>query len=138
ENFSLSNVKRSEPYRIDVSLQKLRAGATIVLKNVFFDSGKSELKQESQVELNKLAELLQANPDKNIEIGGHTDDVGSDENNQALSQQRSEAVVNYLTTKGIIASRLTAKGYGESKPVASNSSEEGRAQNRRTEFKIVQ
>lgn len=138
ENFSLSNVKRSEPYRIDVSLQKLRAGATIVLKNVFFDSGKSELKQESQVELNKLAELLQANPDKNIEIGGHTDDVGSDENNQALSQQRSEAVVNYLTTKGIIASRLTAKGYGESKPVASNSSEDGRAQNRRTEFKIVQ
>lgn len=138
ENFSLSNAKRSEPYRIDVSLQKLRPGASIVLNNVFYDSGKADLKQESQVELNKLVELLQANPEKNIEIGGHTDDVGSDANNITLSQQRSEAVVNYLISKGINASRLTAKGYGESNPVASNANEEGRAKNRRTEFKIIQ
>ncbi|MFM7105607.1 MAG: OmpA family protein, partial [Flavobacteriales bacterium] len=135
--FSLTQTKRSEPYRIDVSLQKLRAGATIVLKNVFFDSGKSDLKPESQVELDKLVGLLKDNPEKTIEIGGHTDDVGSDANNLSLSQQRSESVVAYLVNKGIDASRLTAKGYGESLPVGSNATEEGRALNRRTEFKIL-
>jgi outer membrane protein OmpA-like peptidoglycan-associated protein len=137
ENFSLTHGTRSEPYRIDVSLQKLRAGATIVLKNVFFDSGKSELKPESQIELNKLVELLKENPEKSIEIGGHTDDVGSDANNLALSQKRSEAVVAYLVSKGIDTTRLSAKGYGEASPIGSNTTEEGRALNRRTEFKIM-
>jgi outer membrane protein OmpA-like peptidoglycan-associated protein len=121
-----------------VSLQKLRAGATVILKNVFFDSGKSDLKPESQVELNKLVLLLKENLNTKIEIGGHTDDIGTESANLVLSQQRSESVVAYLISKGVESGRLTAKGYGESVPVSNNSSEEGRAQNRRTEFKILQ
>jgi outer membrane protein OmpA-like peptidoglycan-associated protein len=138
ENFSLKNYTAMKPYQLEILLQKLRPGASIVLNNVFFETNKWDLKPESLVELNRLVDLLSANPDKKIEIGGHTDNVGSDDANLTLSQNRSKAVVDYLVKKGIDASRLTSKGYGETTPIANNDTDEGRSKNRRTEFKIIQ
>jgi outer membrane protein OmpA-like peptidoglycan-associated protein/predicted negative regulator of RcsB-dependent stress response len=138
ENFSLVDYKSLEPYRLDIELQKLRPGATIVLNNVFFETNKWDLKPESKAELNKLADLLRANPTKKVEISGHTDNVGNDAANQTLSDNRAASVVTYLVGQGVAATQLTSKGYGETKPVASNDTEEGRAKNRRTEFKILE
>jgi len=138
ENFSLKNFSGYEPYRLDVQLQKLRPGATIVLNNVFFETAKWELKPESMVELDRLVALLKANPEKKIEIGGHTDNVGSDETNLTLSNNRAQSVVDYLIKKGITSTRLTAKGYGETQPIDTNDTEAGRAKNRRTEFRVIE
>lgn len=138
ENFSLKKHTGVQPFELKIALQKLRPGAKIVLKNIFFETNKYELKTESKAELDKLVLLLQSNPEKKVEIGGHTDNVGSDEANLQLSQNRANSVVEYLIKAGIPATRLTAKGYGETVPVADNSTEEGRAQNRRTEFTILE
>ncbi len=138
ENFSLKNYNSYEPYRLEIQLQKLRPGATIVLNNVFFETNKFDLLPSSKIELDRLVSLLQANPDKKIEIGGHTDNVGSDETNLTLSNQRATSVVAYLTSKGVAADRLSAKGYGETMPIATNDTDAGRAKNRRTEFKVIQ
>jgi outer membrane protein OmpA-like peptidoglycan-associated protein len=137
ENFSLKNYNRIEPFKLDVNLQPIKAGATVVLNNIFFDSNSYTLLPTSHVELDALAKLLRANPSMNIEIGGHTDNVGSDTDNQVLSERRAVAVVEYLTSKGIEASRLQSKGYGESDPIETNDTEAGRAKNRRTEFRIL-
>lgn len=107
------------------------------LENVYFDFGKATLRPESYTALNELANMLKAKPKITIEIGGHTDNVGDDQSNLTLSQNRAESVRAYLINKGISGSRMTAKGYGESKPVASNDTDEGRQQNRRTEVKIL-
>lgn len=138
ENFSLKDHFDAQPYRRDVELKKLRKGAEVVLRNVFFDSNSSELKPESQVELDKLVAMLNATPAVRIEIGGHTDNVGSEEANLLLSENRAKAVVSYLISKGVAASRLTARGYGESVPVDSNDTEAGRASNRRTQMTVVE
>jgi outer membrane protein OmpA-like peptidoglycan-associated protein len=138
ENFSLKNFNGYDPYRLDVQLQKLRPGATIVLNNVFFETNKWELKPESMIELDRLVSLLKGNPEKKIEIGGHTDNVGSDEANLTLSNNRAQSVVDYLIKKGIATTRLTAKGYGETLPIATNDTDAGRAKNRRTEFKVIE
>ncbi len=138
ENFSLKNFSGYEPYRLDVQLQKLRPGATIVLNNVFFETSKWELKPESMIELDRLVLLLKNNPEKKIEIGGHTDNVGSDEANLTLSNNRAQSVVDYLVKKGIAVNRLTAKGYGETVPIATNDTEMGRSKNRRTEFRVIE
>lgn len=138
ENFSLKNFSGYEPYKLNVQLQKLRPGASIVLNNVFFETNKYDLLPTSMIELDRLVTLLQQNPEKKIEIGGHTDNVGSDEANLLLSDQRAASVVSYLVKKGIAADRLTAKGYGETMPVATNDTDAGRAKNRRTEFKVIQ
>jgi outer membrane protein OmpA-like peptidoglycan-associated protein len=138
ENFSLKNFTGYEPYKLNIQLQKLRPGATIVLNNVFFETNKFDLLPTSMIELDRLVTLLQQNPDKKIEIGGHTDNVGSDEANLLLSDQRAASVVSYLVKKGVAADRLTAKGYGETMPVATNDTDAGRAKNRRTEFKVIQ
>ena len=138
ENFSLKNFSGYEPYRLDVQLQKLRPGATIVLNNVFFETSKWELKPESMIELDRLVVLLKNNPEKKIEIGGHTDNVGSDEANLTLSNNRAQSVVDYLVKKGIAVNRLTAKGYGETVPIATNDTEIGRSKNRRTEFRVIE
>jgi outer membrane protein OmpA-like peptidoglycan-associated protein/tetratricopeptide (TPR) repeat protein len=138
ENFSLKNFSGYDPYRLDVQLQKLRPGASIVLNNVFFETNKWELKPESMVELDRLAMLLQSNPEKKIEIGGHTDNVGSDDANLTLSNNRAQSVVDYLIKKGIPTARLSAKGYGETQPIATNDTDAGRAKNRRTEFKVIE
>lgn len=138
ENFSLKNYTSMEPFMLDIKLQKLRPGAQIVLQNVFFETAKADLKPESKIELNKLVDLLKANPEKKVEIGGHTDNVGADAANQVLSDNRAKAVVDYLIQKGIPAEKLVAKGYGETTPLDTNDTEEGRAKNRRTEFKILE
>jgi OmpA-OmpF porin, OOP family len=110
---------------------------TFLLNNVYFDTGKSTLRSASYKELNELVEFMKLKPTLTIEIGGHTDSVGDDETNLRLSQSRAEAVKAYLVSKDISPSRVVAKGYGESKPVASNNTPEGRQQNRRTEVTII-
>jgi outer membrane protein OmpA-like peptidoglycan-associated protein/tetratricopeptide (TPR) repeat protein len=124
-------------YIKNVDLQPLKAGQSVVLKNIFFASGSYELEKESYTELNKLYDLLAHNNTLRVEISGYTDNVGSRKDNILLSQNRAKAVVDYLVQKGIDKSRLIYKGYGESRPVDTNDTEVGRQQNRRTELKIL-
>ncbi|HYC85939.1 MAG TPA: OmpA family protein, partial [Chryseosolibacter sp.] len=125
------------PFNKDIYLQPIEVGVTVRLKNIYFDFDKFTLKQESFIELNKVVEFLKHNPTVEIEISGHTDNKGSDEYNTNLSQGRSQEVVNYLISQGIQAERLSAHGYGESKPIDSNETDDGRANNRRVEFTIL-
>lgn len=118
-------------------LTPIEVGLTVRLKNIYFDFDKTTLKSESFVELNKVVDFLKQNPSVSIEISGHTDSKGSDTYNQNLSQGRSQAVVDYLISQGIDSSRLEAHGYGESKPIDSNETEDGRANNRRVEFTVL-
>jgi outer membrane protein OmpA-like peptidoglycan-associated protein len=127
----------TKPYEIEVLLEPIAANSKITLNNVFFDFDKNELKQESFVELDKLADLLKKNPTVKIEISGHTDNKGDKKYNLTLSQKRAESVVNYLVQKGIAAARLVAKGYGDTMPIAPNDTEENKAKNRRTEVKVL-
>ena len=120
----------------DFKVRRARIGTTFELKNIFFDPGKSALRDESKKELDKLFEILN-NSEITIELGGHTDSIGSDEANQQLSQDRVNSVKTYLVGKGIPDKRLAAVGYGEKVPVASNSTAEGRQMNRRVEVKIL-
>lgn len=138
ENYMLTSELISKPYQMDVPLQKLAKGATIVLKNVFFKTDSYELDQRSQTELGKLIALLKKHPGLKIEIGGHTDNQGSFEHNKTLSNNRAKAVYEYIVQNGIDAKRLSFNGYSYSKPIATNDTEEGRALNRRTEFKITE
>ncbi len=138
ENFELedsySNLK---PFVKDIYLKRIELGESIVLKNIFFDTDKWDLKPESEVELNNLLVLLNSNKHMRIEIAGHTDNVGSKEHNLSLSENRAKAVYKYLVNNGVDAQRLTYKGYGFEQPISTNDTEEGRALNRRTEFTIV-
>lgn len=137
ENFQIErNYNELSPYLKDIALQPTDVGTVVTLKNVFFDFDRAELKPESYVELDKLADYLRTNTIR-IEIGGHTDDQGSDEYNDRLSENRAKAVYDYLVGKGIPADRLQYKGYGKRVPIADNTTEAGRATNRRTEFKII-
>ncbi len=138
ENFALKNQSAIEPLVLSIPLQPIANNVTMVLKNVFFDSEKFELKPESKAELDKVVQLLNANPTIKIEIGGHTDNTGDIKKNTVLSTNRAKAVITYLIANGIVATRLNHKGYADTKPVADNKTEAGRAQNRRTEIKIVQ
>lgn len=108
-----------------------------VLDNVYFDTGKSTLKPNSNKALNDLVEVLKIKNTMVIEIQGHTDDVGKPEDNMKLSQERADEVRKYLISKGIEAARVTAKGYGQTMPVADNSTEAGKAKNRRTSLKVI-
>lgn len=138
ENFSLKeNKNQGEPYLIDIAMKPIKAGEKVVLKNIFFETGKYNLKDESKSELNKLGDFLNLNPKVKIEVSGHTDNVGDDKMNQTLSLNRAKSVYDYLLNNGIAAERLTYKGYGETQPVESNDTDKGRAANRRTEFKVV-
>lgn len=126
----------AKPKRI--VLKRLTKGSNIVLNNVFFDLNKSTLRKASVNELEKLYLVLKENSTMKIELSGHTDNLGSASYNTKLSQNRAKAVVDYLISKGINSSRLVARGYGFSKPIASNDTEEGRQLNRRTELKILE
>jgi outer membrane protein OmpA-like peptidoglycan-associated protein len=126
-----------KPFLKNVDLSPIKAGESIVLKNIFFASKSYNLEPESEVELNKLYTLLSHNANLRIEIGGHTDNIGDDNANMILSKNRAKAVMDYLIEKGISKDRLSYKGYGETKPIASNDTDEGRAQNRRTEVKVI-
>ena len=121
----------------DLYLQPIEVGVTVRLKNIYFDFDKTTLKRESFTELNKVVDFLKQNQTVEIEIEGHTDNKGSDTYNETLSQGRSQTVVDYIISQGIESFRLTAKGYGESKPIDTNDTEAGQANNRRVEFTVV-
>ncbi len=125
------------PFRKDLYLEPIEVGLTVRLKNIYFDSNETTLKSESFVELNKMVDFLERNPSVEIEIAGHTDSKGTDVYNLNLSQGRSQAVVDYIVKQGIGASRLTAKGYGESKPIDTNDTPDGMANNRRVEVTVL-
>jgi len=137
ENFDLKASEVFQEVEINVALKQIDVGQSIVLKNIFFDFDKATIRMESANELDRLIKLLTDNPTLKIELGSHTDNKGSDEYNQKLSQSRSQSVVTYLIGKGILTDRLVAKGYGETVAVATNDTEEGRQENRRTDFKIL-
>jgi OmpA-OmpF porin, OOP family len=122
----------------DLNLVPAKTGQKLTLNNIFFEFGKTTLQPESYTELNRLIQFLDDNRKLQVEIGGHTDNIGSDEINDKISTGRAQAVRNYLMTKGKIgADRIQAKGYGKSKPIATNDTEEGQAANRRVEFTIL-
>ncbi|GAB2771098.1 hypothetical protein GCM10027275_12280 [Rhabdobacter roseus] len=123
--------------RLDIPLEPIEKDRAEVLSNLFFATGSFTLDEKSKVELRQLTEFLTKNPKVRIEISGHTDDVGSDKDNLELSRQRAQAVVAYLTQAGIGAERLSAQGYGETRPRLPNSSDENRQQNRRIEWRIL-
>ncbi len=137
ENFNLAKNASDSVYQIDIPLQPIVANASIILKNVFFDTKQTQLKPESVTELDYVVLLMNENPKLKVQIGGHTDNVGKPADNAKLSLGRAVAVVNYLLGKGIKNDRLTFKGFGETKPIADNKSEQGRALNRRTELSVV-
>jgi len=137
-NFSLAKANDSlKPVRLDVPMQPVAVGERAVLRNIFFETDKYELLPDSKAELGKLIAFLIKNNDIHIEIGGHTDNQGTDVHNLTLSQDRAKAVYDYLVTNGIAAERLVFKGYGKSMPIQGNDTPDGRANNRRTEIKII-
>ncbi|MDP4211961.1 MAG: OmpA family protein [Bacteroidota bacterium] len=136
-NFMLGKESPDSTYHIDIPLQPIEANASIVLKNIFFDVNQFDLKPASQVELGEVIRLLNENPQVSVQINGHTDNVGKEADNLLLSENRAKAVVNYLKSKGVDGKRLSFKGYGDTEPISSNDTEEGRGKNRRTELKVI-
>lgn len=138
ENFSLKEAADlSTPFQLDIPLQPIGIGTVTELKNIFFETGKYDLKEESKAELQKLVDFLTLNKTVKIEIGGHTDNVGDKKQNLTLSQNRAKAVYDYLVNKGIATERLSYMGYGDAQPKFPNDTPENRAKNRRTEFKVT-
>jgi outer membrane protein OmpA-like peptidoglycan-associated protein len=137
DNFELKESHSAEPFIKDVAMMPIKAGESIVLKNIFYETDKFDLKKESMIELDRLVAFLNKNPKVNFEISGHTDNVGTKAYNQTLSEKRAKSVYDYLLSKGISAARMSSKGYGDTKPVAENTTDKGRSQNRRTEFMIT-
>lgn len=137
ENFPLSQRPPDSTYNIDIPLQPLAANASMILKNIFFDVNKFELKPESQVELDNVVALLKENPALKIQISGHTDNSGRADDNIKLSNNRAKTVVTYIIAKGIDPARLSYTGFGDKMPLGDNATEEGKAKNRRTELKVV-
>lgn len=137
EEITIGEDQRFLNYTKDLYLSPIEVGKTVIINNIYFDFDKSTLLNASFPELERLKALMEQNPGITIEISGHTDDKGSDEYNLNLSEGRAQAVMNYLLSKGIDSERMQAKGYGEIKPINNNSTEEGRAQNRRVEFTIL-
>ncbi|NOZ46556.1 MAG: OmpA family protein [Chlorobi bacterium] len=132
----LSEENEQMEMRKDFELTRIKIGAKFELKNIFFDFGKASLTDASKIELNKLYDIMNRS-DIVIELGGHTDNVGSDESNKKLSQDRVNSVKKYLVDKGIDFDRIAAVGYGEERPIASNETDEGRQKNRRVELQIT-
>jgi outer membrane protein OmpA-like peptidoglycan-associated protein len=137
DQFLMATKNIDSVYEKNLALIPLSVNATLVLKNIFFEVNKFELKATSQIELDKLVLLLTENPTLKIEVGGHTDNVGKPADNLILSNNRAKAVVSYLINKKIDSKRLSAKGYAASRPITDNKTDSGRAQNRRTEIKII-
>lgn len=147
QNFNMTNPDSLESIHMDVPMIPVGNATPVVLANVFFDLNKATLRPASFVELNKLRDFLNQNPTMKIEIGGHTDTRGDDKVNQALSDARAKSVMDYLVQQGITATRLTSKGYGETKTVISDEEiaklktekqkEAAHQKNRRTEYKFI-
>lgn len=125
------------PMTKNIVMQPIEVGVVVRLKNIYFEYNKATLKSESFVELDKVVAFMNDNPTVEIEIEGHTDSDGPDDRNQTLSQNRSQSVVDYITSKGINKARMQAKGFGESKPIDTNDTPAGRANNRRVEFTVL-
>ena len=148
ENIVVNSVTTAEnPFHFIVRLQKIpekeavvvseEEAPKIILHNIFFETGSAQLLTKSNTEIANLHQLLTVNEDMKIKILGHTDDVGSDTDNQRLSEQRAKSVFDKLVTKGISPQRMQYEGKGESEPIATNDTPDGRRQNRRTEFFII-
>jgi outer membrane protein OmpA-like peptidoglycan-associated protein len=137
DSIDLVILAESEEYQKDFRLKAIVKGSKMVLKNIFFETGKPDLKPESFPALAMLVDFMKTNPTMKLEISGHTDNVGSAVANQKLSKLRADAVVKYLTSNGIAETQLTSVGYGSKKPAASNKTPAGRELNRRVEFKVL-
>ena len=137
EVVDLQEVKNAETIKNDVKLTTLVKNTSFVLNNIFFGFDSATVKKDSELELERVVELLKTTPTMIVEISAHTDDKGSDAYNNRLSQARAESVVSFLIAKGIVKERLVAKGYGKIQPSVPNDSDENRAKNRRVEFKVV-
>lgn len=137
ENFELKSGDINKPYQIEVYIEKIKQGGNVTLKNIFFDTNKFNLLPASIRELDLLIDFLHQNENVQIEIQGHTDNVGDDKLNEKLSFNRANAVYAYLVKNSIDAKRLTFKGFGAGKPIADNKTETGRKNNRRTSFVIT-
>jgi len=137
ENIDLTKLDLYKAIEKNLKLSKIEAGVAITLKNVFFETDKAVLLPASYPELNRVKDLLTAHSEYKLEVAGHTDSIGSAKHNFELAKARAESVRQYLVGHGVDAARLTAASYGSSKPVASNTTEEGRAQNRRVEFVLI-
>ena len=138
EFYNMPAIQRDQPIELFIDLEKIELGNSVVLKNIFFDTDKSDIKDESKQELEKLIDFLSENNSIRIEISGHTDNVGDSKHNMVLSENRAKSVCDFLTNNGIEKSRLTYKGFGDTQPIKQNNTDENRAKNRRTEFKIIQ
>jgi outer membrane protein OmpA-like peptidoglycan-associated protein len=136
-NTDLTDVKKFKEIRQNLYLSPIENGKMITLNNVFFVKSKAELLPGSTIELDRLVKVLKSNPTISIDLSGHTDNVGDADKNIELSQQRVDVIKKYLAAKGIDSTRVSGKGYGSTKPVANNDTEETRKLNRRVEFKIV-
>ncbi len=136
-NIDLSDLSEYKEIEQDLYLVPIEVGSTITLNNIFFDFDKTELREDSYPELNRVVKFLEENDNIDIEIGGHTDSIGEVSYNQNLSERRAESVADYIRKQGIRRERLKVEGYGESKPVATNMYNDGRKQNRRVEFIIL-
>jgi len=138
ENYKMRDITDYiNPFILEIKLKKIETGNSVVLRNVFFKTDSYELLPESKAELNTLTDFLKNNPTIHIELEGHTDNMGSEAYNLNLSQARAKEVFNYLADKGIKQTRMSYKGFGYSKPISTNDTEEGKALNRRTEFRIT-
>jgi outer membrane protein OmpA-like peptidoglycan-associated protein len=138
-NFALPEFAEYQEIDTHIIMVKAEVGSKVVLKNIFFDIGKSDLKTESVAEVENIRELLITNPNLKVQINGHTDNSGNAANNKALSLKRASSVVTYLEGHGIAADRVSAKGYGSERPIVSNDDETGgREINRRTEIEIIE
>lgn len=139
QHFALSEIKEAgKPYILSIQLQKIKKNNAVILNNIFFDTGSYVLLERSVSELDQLVDLLKKNPTLKIMISGHTDNQGDDKMNNTLSENRAKAVVAFLIKAGISPARLSSAGYGKTMPITTNDTDEGRAKNRRTEFKVVE
>ena len=135
-NYSIDKLIQSKDgFKIDVPMSKISA-STFILENIFFDVDSWKLKPESKAELEELFDFLVNNPLLKVELSGHTDSDGNENDNQILSENRAKAVVDWLLNKDIEVNRMTFVGYGELKPIVPNNSSENKAKNRRTELTI--
>ena len=138
ERYTIPEKTQYKEFAHDFCVDQVERGQSFVVRNLFFEYDSDSLTVESRPELDRLAALLIEYPKAQIEVGGHTDNIGSAAYNYGLSQRRAEAVRRYLIeNRGINSSRIVCRGFGFDKPATSNSTEEGRRQNRRTEFTII-
>jgi outer membrane protein OmpA-like peptidoglycan-associated protein len=137
-HLDLTDMSSFDEVQRDLILAPLQRGSSIRLNNVFFDFDMDVLRDESRPELDRLVKVLKTHPSMIIQIDGHTDDYGGYEYNVNLSRRRANAVVNYLISQGIPSVRLIPRGFGKTRPVATNDTDEGRQLNRRVEYTILQ